>query len=80
MKWKRVGERKSESEPGASARNRKRAETIRDCITIGTDRRSNAIHRPAINTEKWVISHLELRAAREAGGRGGGGVAEDFLD
>lgn len=41
------------------------AETIRDSITIGSDRRSNAIHRPAINTEKWVISHLELRAAWE---------------
>lgn len=41
------------------------AETIRDSITIGSDRRSNTIHRPAINTEKWVISHLELRAAWE---------------
>lgn len=41
------------------------AETIRDSITIRSDRRSNTIHRPAINTEKWVISHLELRAAWE---------------
>ena len=40
-------------------------ETIRDSITILADRRSNTIHRPAINTEKWVISHLELRAAWE---------------